>query len=92
MYGSTGSKSMDQQGKVANPARGQLNRENVAKSMDQPDKVVNPARGQLNGENKYFPFPVRASEFGLFIFILYELLVIGIISTWYYISTATVYW
>ena len=29
MYGHTYSKSMDQPGKVANPARGQLNRENV---------------------------------------------------------------
>ena len=28
MYGHTYSKSMDQPGKVANPARGQLNREN----------------------------------------------------------------
>ena len=28
MYGHTHSKSMDQPGKVANPARGQLNREN----------------------------------------------------------------
>ena len=28
MYGYTYSKSMDQPGKVANPARGQLNREN----------------------------------------------------------------
>ena len=28
MYGRTYSKSMDQPGKVANPARGQLNREN----------------------------------------------------------------
>ena len=28
MYGHTYSKSMDQSGKVANPARGQLNREN----------------------------------------------------------------
>ena len=28
MYGNTFSKSMDQPGKVANPARGQLNREN----------------------------------------------------------------
>ena len=28
MYGSTYSKSMDQPGKVGNPARGQLNREN----------------------------------------------------------------
>ena len=28
MYGLTYSKSMDQRGKVANPARGQLNREN----------------------------------------------------------------
>ena len=28
MYGPTYSKSMDQPGKVANPARGQLNREN----------------------------------------------------------------
>ena len=28
MYGHTYSKSMDQQGKVDNPARGQLNREN----------------------------------------------------------------
>ena len=29
MYGHTYSKSMDQPGKVANPARGQVNRENV---------------------------------------------------------------
>ena len=29
MYGHTYGKSMDQPGKVANPARGQLNRENV---------------------------------------------------------------
>ena len=28
MYGPTSSKTMDQPGKVANPARGQLNREN----------------------------------------------------------------
>ena len=28
MYGDTYSKSMDQPGKIANPARGQLNREN----------------------------------------------------------------
>ena len=28
MYGHTNSKSVDQPGKVANPARGQLNREN----------------------------------------------------------------
>ena len=28
MYGHTYSKSMDQRGKVASPARGQLNREN----------------------------------------------------------------
>ena len=28
MYGHTSSKSMDQPGKVANPARGQMNREN----------------------------------------------------------------
>ena len=28
MYGHTYSKSIDQRGKVANPARGQLNREN----------------------------------------------------------------
>ena len=30
MYGHTCSKSKDQPGKVANPARGQLNRENVS--------------------------------------------------------------
>ena len=29
MYGHTSSKSMDQPGKVASPARGQLNRENI---------------------------------------------------------------
>ena len=37
---------------VANPARGQLNREN--------EYVANPARGQLNRENDFFPDPVRA--------------------------------
>ena len=66
IYSHTYSKSMDQPGKVVNPARGQLNRENhiplspcvpensVSQSgfgSDQPGKVVNPARGQLNREN-----------------------------------------
>ena len=36
-----------------------------SKSMDQPGKDANPARGQLNRKNKYFPFRVRAGEFGL---------------------------
>ena len=36
MYGYTYSKSMDQPGKVANPARGQLNRENGYFSVCDP--------------------------------------------------------
>ena len=61
--------SIDQPGKVANPARGQLNREmyyvfmyshTYSKSMDQPGKVANPVRGQLKRENGYFLVPVRA--------------------------------
>ena len=58
MYGRTYSKSMDQPGKVANPARGQ--RRTYSKSMDQPGKVANPARGQMNRENNYLPVRVRA--------------------------------
>ena len=37
MYGHTYSKSMDQPGKVANPARGQLNRENISLSAFAPE-------------------------------------------------------
>ena len=65
---------MDQPGKVASPARGQLNRENehfpvsvrcmvityIAKGEDQPGKVANPSCGQLNRENEYFPVSLRA--------------------------------
>ena len=46
---------MDPPGKLANPARGQLSREN----MDPLGKRANPARGQLNVENEYFPVPAR---------------------------------
>ena len=58
------SKRMDQPSKVANPARGQLNREIIfpcpraylriwsREVMDQPSKVANPARGQLNRKNE----------------------------------------
>ena len=61
----TYSKSLDQPGKVANPARGQLNREicmaiTYSKSFDQPGKDANPARGRLNRENEYFLVLVRA--------------------------------
>ena len=62
---------MNQPGKVANPACGQLNwkmktslspfaPENLV-SRDgfiQPGKVAKPARGQLNWENENFPVPV----------------------------------
>ena len=53
----TYSKGRDQPGKIANPARGQLNRGNVCMSCmvitystgrHQPGEVANPARGQLN--------------------------------------------
>ena len=37
----------------------------IQQSMDQPGKFANLARRQLNTENQYFPFPVRAREFGL---------------------------
>ena len=41
MYGHTYSKSMDQPGKVANPARGQLNREiNISVSALAPENLV----------------------------------------------------
>ena len=44
MYGHTHSKSMDQPGKVANPARGQLNRENgkmdISLSAFAPENLV----------------------------------------------------
>ena len=41
MYGHTYSKGMDQPGKVANPARGQLNREmNVSLSAFVPENLV----------------------------------------------------
>ena len=41
MHGHTYSKSMDQPGKVANPARGQLNREmNISLSTTAPEHVV----------------------------------------------------
>ena len=41
MYGHIYSKSMDQPGKVANPARGQLNRENVfSLSAFAPENLV----------------------------------------------------
>ena len=41
MYGRTYSKSMDQPGKVANPARGQLNRVmNISLSAFAPEKLV----------------------------------------------------
>ena len=40
MYGHTYSKSMDQSNKVANPARGQLNRENIFLSAFAPENLV----------------------------------------------------
>ena len=41
MYGHTYSKSMDQPGKVANPARGQLNRKmNISLSAFVPENLV----------------------------------------------------
>ena len=40
MYGHIFSKSMDQPGKVANPARGQLNRENISQSAFAPENLV----------------------------------------------------
>ena len=40
MYGHTYSKSMDQPGKVANPARGQLKRENISLSAFAPENLV----------------------------------------------------
>ena len=40
MYGYTYSKSKDQPDKVANPARGQLNRENIALSPFAPENLV----------------------------------------------------
>ena len=41
MYGHTYSKSMDQPGKVANPGRGQLNRENyISPSAFAPENSV----------------------------------------------------
>ena len=61
LYGHTCRKSMDQPGKVASPARGQLNKENkyspvpvrggicsqhFQERMDQPGMVANPASGQ----------------------------------------------
>ena len=45
MYGHTYSKSMDQPGKVANPARGQLNREiNISLSSFAPENFVSSDR------------------------------------------------
>ena len=40
MYGHTHGKSMDQPGKGANPARGQLNRENISLSAFAPENLV----------------------------------------------------
>ena len=40
MYGRTYSQSMDQPGKVASPARGQLNRENISLSAFAPENLV----------------------------------------------------
>ena len=40
MYGHTYSKSMDQPGKVANPARGQMNRENVSLFAFAPENLI----------------------------------------------------
>ena len=40
MYGHTYSKSMDQLGKVASPARGQLNRKNISLSAFVPENLV----------------------------------------------------
>ena len=40
MYGHTYSKSMDQPGKVANPALGQLNRENISLSAFAPENLI----------------------------------------------------
>ena len=51
-------KGRDQSGKVANPARGQLNRENVCMHVwsyltgHQPGMAAKPPRGQLNGARK----------------------------------------
>ena len=67
---------MDQPGLVADPARGQLKRENVYTvcmviinsrlSINTGyGSIVNPARGQLDRENEFSPVPVRASEFGI---------------------------
>ena len=67
MYGHHIQQSMDQPGKVANPASGQLNREKVLCMVthiarvwvNRVNKVANPARGQqLNRENQDSPVHV----------------------------------
>ena len=60
--------SLDQPGKVTNPARGlkvpyvcmYICIVHVQHNLDQPGKVTNPARGQLDRQNEYFPVRVPA--------------------------------